>query len=951
MATTNNNKPIDMKQPWQKMEDFPLASSGVSAMTSVEAGTRRYFYYLVGSTFYRYDEYANMTTKLASPLVTPTNFVSLRYSKFGGTIGRVIASPLIDSLRIGGLNKGLYDGYKILITSGAGAGQSRTITSTSTPIKVEQGLATVASTTSIGDSTKKWKINQWAGYSVRLTYGIGQTQVREVLYNDTTTLYFSDANYQALDAFSNTPFTVSPSSTAGSQTHFVIEYTDITLDSAWTVQPDYTSKFKIESGGLWLFTSQAAAPFASIQYYDEIADMWINKTFPTNIVLSAFATDGSMERTGEIGGIYKTGTATSGGTYTITDTLATMTPDNYNNFRVRIVSGTGVGQNRRILRNSATTIETARKWDITPDNTSVYEIIADKDKFYLTGNGQSMLLQYDVDSDLVLQGAKSDDGLALNLSAQFNGLDTPPVGITSGTRNATGITSVGISVAGTGYVVGEVITLATGTNGKVIVTSISTGGVVTGVSLFSAGFGYSVATFAQTVTTGVGTGFVASVTAIGVVCNVVTSVNHNFKIGDVVKIKGDANYGANYTIIGTNTLTSFDFVTASAGSMVASASNSATLIVDCTKNWTVNEHVGKIIQTHLVGIAGAVQPRVITANTATTITVATITTALVNGTGRYIIVDQSMFGRDEQYKDPTKANVGVASSGSTTTLVDTSKNWNVNQWAGARLRIKAGTGRDAYLTITSNTATTLTYATQTFTPDTTTMYIIQDCFGTCTGVGSTTTLVDTTKNWAVNQWAGKRVRITGGAGFGLTASANEILILSNTSNTLTFTAITGLAPDATTTYTILSTQARGAGIELIWLFGGTSAGKYLVSPRGGNSNTFDKYDITKETFEYGFYIQPQTDVFGAGSYYAYDGDDTIYMSPAVATGAVQYVSYFNVNNNKVYGFGAVPTIQGAGVIGNRMEIITSGSGIDYLYFVKNSGTELYRAPIWFSNSL
>lgn len=77
------------------------------------------------------------------------------------------------------------------------------------------------------------------------------------------------------------------------------------------------------------------------------------------------------------------------------------------------------------------------------------------------------------------------------------------------------------------------------------------------------------------------------------------------------------------------------------------------------------------------------------------------------------------------------------------------------------------------------------------------------------------------------------MRITGGAGFGLTAALNEILIVSNTSNTLTFTAITGFAPDATTTYTILAIPPRGAGIQLLWAFGGVSKGKYMFYPRGG----------------------------------------------------------------------------------------------------------------------
>ena len=420
-----------------------------------------------------------------------------------------------------------------------------------------------------------------------------------------------------------------------------------------------------------------------------------------------------------------------------------------------------------------------------------------------------------------------------------------------------------------------------------------------------------------------------------------------FKVGDVVKLSGDANYAGNVTITGVDSLTVFNFTTAAAGNMTAAATQSATVIVDCTKNWTINEHVGKILQTHLVGTAGIVQPRVIVSNTATTITVATITTALVNGTGRYVIVDSSMFGRDEQYKVEAKKNVGMATGGSTTTLVDSTKYWDTNQWVGARIRIKSGTGRDAYFTITSNTATTLTYAAQTFTPDVTTNYIIQDTFGVCTGAGSTTTIVDSTKTWAVNQWAGKKVRLTGGAGFGLTAAANEVLIVSNTANTLTFTAITGLAPDATTTYTILGIPNRGVGIELIWLFGGISAGKRMIVARGSGSNTADMYDVSKEVWEYSMYFNPQMELMNAGTYYAYDGVDGVYFAPSTGTNTVQYIQKFDIKTSRIVGLGSIPTLQGAMVAGNRMEIIKSPSGISYLYVNKNSSTELLRVPIWF----
>jgi hypothetical protein len=947
MATTNNNKPVDMKQLWQSMEPFPVTASAISGLTTAEDGKGRFKYYLNGANFYRYDTYSNTNNKLASPLLTPTAFASIRYSRFSGTYGRVIFTPSSTTLRIAGFNAGIFDGKVIRIISGAGAGQVRTIASTLEPVKYEQGLATVATTATIGDSTKKWKINQWVGYQVRLTYGAGQTQVRRILYNDANTLTVFDANYQPIDMFNNSAFVVSPSATAGAQTHFVIEASDLTVNTAWAVNPDYTSRFKIESGGLWLLTSSGSAPYFSIQYYDEATDIWQYKTTPTNMILAAFGTDGTIERTSEVGGIYVSGTASSGSTYVLTDSSKTMTPNAYNNYRIRITGGTGVGQQRRIIKNNATTIEVARRWQVTPDNTSTYEIIADKDKFYIAGNAQSFLAQYDLDSDLVIQGSKSDDGIACNLSAQFLGIDTPTIAITSGTRGTGGITAATVNTAGSGYVVGDFITLTTGTNGKVQVTSIGSGGAVTGISLLRPGTGYSVTTFAQSATTGVGTGFVANVTAIGTVCNVVTAINHNFKIGDSVVLAGDSAYAGTVTIIGSDSINGFDFVTAASGNMTAASSQSATVIVDSSKNWTVNEHVGKIIQTHLVGTSGAVQPRVIVSNTATTITVATITTALVNGNSRYVIIDPAMFGRDEQFKDITKNAYGDCTGGSTTTLVDSTKNWNTNQWAGAKVRIQSGTGRDNFLTITSNTATTLTYSTQTFTPDSTSRYIIFDSFGTCTGAGTTSTLVDTTKNWAVNQWAGKRVRITGGTGFGLAAAYNEIVIVSNTSNTLTFTAITGLAPDVTTTYTILGVPARGAGIEAIWVFGGASAGKYIFLPRGSGSNTADRYNIITETFEYSIFFNPQTDIMNAGTYYAYDGVNRIYFSPAVSAGAVQYVYYFDMTTNKIQGFGAVPNTQGTASTGNRMEIVSAPSGIGYLYHMRNGATEMYRAQIWF----
>jgi hypothetical protein len=310
-----------------------------------------------------------------------------------------------------------------------------------------------------------------------------------------------------------------------------------------------------------------------------------------------------------------------------------------------------------------------------------------------------------------------------------------------------------------------------------------------------------------------------------------------------------------------------------------------------------------------------------------------------------------MIGRDDQFKSPVENASGHATSGGATSLTDSTKAWRSNAWVGYKVRVRAGTGRDKIMTITSNSATTLNYSAPGFTPDTTTHYDIQDTFGTCTGAGSTTTLVDSTKLWLTNQHAGKRVRITGGAGFSLAAAVNEITVVSNTTTTLTFTAITGFAPDATTTYTILGIPARGAGIELIYLWGGNSNGRYMFFPRGGASNTADRLDLTTERYEYGFLFSPQTDTLTTGTYYAYDGDNRVYYSPGVVSTAaapvVQYVYYFDFSENRAYALGSVPNTQLAAVIGNRMEIITSPAGVKYLYHLGNTRTEFYRTQIFF----
>ena len=214
-----------------------------------------------------------------------------------------------------------------------------------------------------------------------------------------------------------------------------------------------------------------------------------------------------------------------------------------------------------------------------------------------------------------------------------------------------------------------------------------------------------------------------------------------------------------------------------------------------------------------------------------------------------------------------------------------------------------------------------------------------DTFGLAGGTNSTSTLFDYNKNWTINQFAGKRIKFTGGVGVG-----QESTIASNTANILTFGAVT-TGPTGTTTYTILGNPTRGAGIQLMHAYGTTNydtKGKYLWYPRGGASNTVDRLDMGREVWDYTFFFSPQSETFTTGSMYTYDGGDIIYFQKD-STGRVYSL---DLRTMKISNAGTIPYGHGTAAIGNRMEIVTTSDNIDYLYMMRHAGQEMFREMIF-----
>jgi len=179
---------------------------------------------------------------------------------------------------------------------------------------------------------------------------------------------------------------------------------------------------------------------------------------------------------------------------------------------------------------------------------------------------------------------------------------------------------------------------------------------------------------------------------------------------------------------------------------------------------------------------------------------------------------ESWYG-DEEFRclfitnDHEEVSSTVTSSGNNT-LTDSSQSWSTDEHMGRFVYITSGTGIGQLRMISGNTSDTLTLEDNWDTnPGVGAGYKIFDKYldavvfieteqegqldsGTATG-GTGSTLQDTAKNWTVDGFAGKFVRITAGTGKGQSRT-----IVSNTADTLTVDVNWGTNPSTDSQYSI-----------------------------------------------------------------------------------------------------------------------------------------------------
>lgn len=174
----------------------------------------------------------------------------------------------------------------------------------------------------------------------------------------------------------------------------------ITVETASGTAFGATTQYQIFSGSLWFFNAGTTAVGFSV--YDRATNTWTARSvtgLPT-----AWGTDGQLvstpSRTSNKGNGFVNGTAKAGAASTITlEASKTMLLNQWANYQIRIISGTGAGQIRTISSNTAgasSVITVSAAWTTVPDATSVYRIEGNDDFFYLLGNNAVTMYRYSI---------------------------------------------------------------------------------------------------------------------------------------------------------------------------------------------------------------------------------------------------------------------------------------------------------------------------------------------------------------------------------------------------------------------------------------------------------------------------------------------------------------------------------------------------------------------------
>jgi hypothetical protein len=154
----------------------------------------------------------------------------------------------------------------------------------------------------------------------------------------------------------------------------IIKYNGFGANAVFTTQDTYatafdaTSVIQLLTGRFWLYVPGATSGF---NYYDYATNAWTARSVVSGPAITA--NEGCLIGTPAKETVVEYGTASASGTgATLTDTTRSWEVNGFARKMIQIVSGTGAGQYRYVVSNTATVITVDAAW--TTDATSIYEI-------------------------------------------------------------------------------------------------------------------------------------------------------------------------------------------------------------------------------------------------------------------------------------------------------------------------------------------------------------------------------------------------------------------------------------------------------------------------------------------------------------------------------------------------------------------------------------------------
>jgi hypothetical protein len=151
----------------------------------------------------------------------------------------------------------------------------------------------------------------------------------------------------------------------------------LTLDSAVPTAVLNTHTFRLATGRFYVMNAGTVAT-GSWKVFDVATLAWQANLATTNLP-ATWGTDGKLASAYAVGANSNitTGTATSGGSTSLTDTTKTWAVDQWTNYKIQIIGGTGIGQVRTIQSNTPTVLTVSSAWTTQPDATSVYAVLSE----------------------------------------------------------------------------------------------------------------------------------------------------------------------------------------------------------------------------------------------------------------------------------------------------------------------------------------------------------------------------------------------------------------------------------------------------------------------------------------------------------------------------------------------------------------------------------------------